>query len=249
MGIVITLLSGKGGTGKTTTAAALGCALSELEHKVVVVDADAELRNLDLSLGMEGVGKWTYADVVSGNCRLDEAVISPPGFPGLHLLDAPLEPTEEGLTPIIPMLRHCYDYCIIDCPGGMGREVMEAALGADLVLVVATADPSSHRDGARIAQVLRDNEQTKIRLILNRISPRLLKYQRATLDDSIDKLGLQIIGYVPEDDDVVLSLSAGTPLLAGPGFLKKRGKKKGKGAAPAFRRIARRITGERVPIL
>jgi len=246
---MITLLSGKGGTGKTTATAALGCALSELGYRVIAVDGDAEFRNLDLFLGLEGVNGRAYSDVVSGSCRLEEAIVAPAAFPGLHFLSAPPEPTEEGLAPLLPVLRHCYDYCLIDCPGGMGRLIRETAPGADLVLVVATADPSSHRDGARIAQALQGQDRNSIRFIVNRVRPRMLKAQGLTLDDSIDKLGIQIIGYVPEDDKVTLSLSAGRPLLAGSSAGKERGRGKGRDAASAFRRIARRITGERVPIL
>lgn len=237
---VIALLSGKGGTGKSTAAAALACALSELGRSVVCVDADAELRNLDLCLGLGDEALLDYGDVLAGRCPLTKALVASPEFPGLRLLAAPPEPVGGGLADLLPELRERFDYCLIDYPGGLGAFAGEAAALADRVLVVATADPCSHRDAERTAQLLRRENGPELYLIMNRVNPSLLRAQGLTLDDSIDRIGLRLIGYVPEDVRVTQALSAGKPL---PAFDRRR-----RGAAAAFRRIARRIDGQKVPI-
>ncbi len=242
MGAVIAVLSGKGGTGKSTAAAALGCALSELGRSVVCVDADAELRNLDLCLGLGDQALLDYGDVLAGRCDPEKAMAVPADFPGLRLLPAPQEPVPGGLDPLIGGLRAQFDYCLIDYPGGLEPGAAEASRLADVALVVATADPCCHRDAERMAQVLRaGGGPGEIYLLMNRVSPRLLKAMDLTLDDSMDRVGLRLIGYVPEDPRVPLSLAAGQPLLAAD-------KRPSRGAAAAFRRIARRLDGQRVPI-
>ena len=240
MNAVIAVLSGKGGTGKSTVSAALACALSELGKRVVCVDADAELRNLDLCLGLNDRALMDLGDVLAGRCDLDKALTPSPSFPGLMLLAAPSEAPEEGIPPLIPRLRESFDYCFIDYPGGLGF-IPEAAALADRALVVATADPCSHRDAERTAQLLRAAGAKQIGLVINRVVPRLLKAEGVTLDDTMDQVGLQLMGYVPEDRQVPLALAAGQPLLAAD-------HRKTRGAAAAFRRIARRLDGQRVPI-
>lgn len=240
MGKVVAVLSGKGGTGKSTAAAALACALSELGRSVVCVDADAELRNLDLYLGLDDQALLDYGDVLSGDCTLEKALIASPQYPSLRLLAAPPEPVTEGFPELVGRLRQEYDYCFLDYPGGLGSAVEEAAALSDLTLMVVTADPCSHRDAERTAQLLREKGCREARLLVNRVNEKLMRTQMATLDDSIDQVGLRLIGYVPEDPDVILALSQGIPLL-------QYGKKR-RGAAAAFRRIAKRIDGQKSPI-
>ena len=240
MGKVIAVLSGKGGTGKSTATAALACALSELGRSVVCVDADAELRNLDLCLGLGDQALRDYGAVLPGVCPLEKARVASPHYPTLRLLAAPPEPVREGFRELIGRLRQDYDYCFLDYPGGLGSVLEEAAELSDLVLMVVTADPCSHRDAERTAQLLREKGCREARLLMNRVNGKLLKSQEMTLDDSIDQVGLRLIGYVPEDSRVILALSQGLPLL-------RYGKDR-RGAAAAFRRIAKRIDGQKVPI-
>ena len=242
MGAVIAILSGKGGTGKSTAAAALGSGLSELGRSVVCVDADAELRNLDLCLGLGDQALLDYGDVLAGRCGLEKALAAPAAFPGLRLLPAPQEPAPGGLDELIGRLREGFDYCLIDYPGGLTPSAEEASRLADTALVVATADPCCHRDAERTAQALRmKGGPPETYLLMNRVSPRLLKAMDMTLDDSMDRVGLRLIGYVPEDPRVSLALAAGEPLLAAD-------RRPVRGAAAAFRRISRRLDGQRVPI-
>lgn len=237
MGKVILVASGKGGTGKSTAAAALACALAELGRKAVCLDADAELRNLDLCLGLSDCAVMDYGDVLAGRCSLSEALTPSREYPLLSLLAAPPEPPEEGAEALIPELKHGFDYCLLDCPGGLSTASQLAPL-ADLALVVAATDPCSQRDAARAAQVLAEHGLSKARLLINRVSRRFLRSTEATLDDTIDSVGLQLIGYVPEDQTVALALAMGKPLLS----LSRRG------AAAAFRRIAKRLDGQSVPL-
>ena len=237
MGKVILVASGKGGTGKSTTTAALACALSELGHRVVCLDADVELRNLDLCLGLSDCAMMDYGDVLAERCRMEDALTPSREFPSLFQLAAPVEPTQGGAEILLPALTKNFDYCLLDCPGGLNT-ASQWALWADLALVVATTDPCSQRDAARAAQVLAEHGLDKARLLINRVSRRFLRSTEATLDDTIDSVGLQLIGYVPEDQSVALALASGKPLLS----LSRRG------AAAAYRRIAKRLDGQSVPL-
>ena len=237
MGKVILVASGKGGTGKSTSTAALACGLAERGRRVICLDADAELRNLDLCLGLSDTALMDYGDVLEGRCALEDALTPSPAFPSLSLIAAPVDPPREGAVSLIPRLTQECDYCLLDCPGGLSGAKLWAAC-ADMALIVATPDPCSQRDAARAAQVLAEHGLTNTRLIINRVSRRFLRSTAATLDDTIDLVGLQLIGYVPEDPGVSLALAEGLPLLS----LHRRG------AAAAYRRIAGRLDGQRVPL-
>ena len=237
MSRIILVASGKGGTGKSITAAALASGLAERGRRVVCLDADAELRNLDLCLGLADAALMDYGDVLAGRCSPEDALTSSRDYPTLSLLAAPLEPLRNAPEALIPWMKENFDFCLLDCPGGLSAAA-EWAPWADMAIVVATPDPCSQRDASRAAQVLRAKGLSSIRLIINRVSRRFLRSTAATLDDTIDLVGLQLIGYVPEDPAVPLALSQGQPLLRG----------SNRGAAAAYRRIAGRLDGQYVPL-
>lgn len=237
VGKVIMIASGKGGTGKSTTAAALACALSKTGKRVVCIDADAELRNLDLCLGLSDSAVLDYGDIISGNAALETVLTPCSGYSSLYFLPAPLKPLSGALHRLVPELKANFDYCLIDCPAGLGNMVMEAAEVSDMAILVANTDVCSHRDAARASQILAEKGLPS-RLLINRVSRRFLRRSSATLDDTIDEVGVRLIGYIPEDESVSLSLSAGKPLLT----------YSSRGAAAAYLRVARRINGESVPL-
>ena len=239
MGLAIAVASGKGGTGKSTSTAALGCCLAALGKRTLLIDGDAELRNLDLCLGLSDRVVLDYGDVLAGRCEAERALTEVPQFPGLFLLAAPMEDETEGLAQLICRLKEDFDYCLIDCPGGLGGGFRAAAAAADRALVVSNTDPCSHRDAARAAQALQQQGVEDVHLLISRVSRRFLTASRATLDDSMDQVGLRLIGYVPEDRNVSLALAEGTPLMAWP--------KKSRAAA-AYKRIAQRLDGRHVPL-
>ena len=237
VGKVIVIASGKGGTGKSTTTAALACALSKMGKYVVCIDADSELRNLDLCLGLSDAAVLDYGDVLSGNTTLENALISCEAYPTLRFLAAPVSPIDGALEKLLPALKEKFDYALIDCPGGLGTVVHEAAKLSDMAIVVANADVCSHRDAARTAQIFASLGLPS-KLLVNRVSNGFLRKTAGTLDDTIDYVGLRLIGYIPEDKAVSLSLAAGKPLLS----------YSSRGAAAAYMRVARRLNGENVPL-
>ena len=178
-----------------------------------------------------------YGDVLAERCSLEDALTPSREFSSLFLLAAPVELPEGGAETLIPSLTQNFDYCLLDCPGGLNT-ASQWAPWANLALVVATTDPCSQRDAARAAQVLAEHGLKKARLLINRVSRRFLHSTEATLDDTIDSVGLQLIGYVPEDQSVAYALASGKPLLS----LSRRG------AAAAYRRIAKRLDGQSVPL-
>lgn len=241
MGTVIAVTSGKGGTGKTSITGGVASCLARLGRRVLCIDMDIGLRNLDISLGMSDRALMDFADVAEGRCSLSRAVVSHPDLPGLSLLTAPmsLSPclTQETIRSLLRAARDRYDYVLIDSPAGLGIGFQLAVCGADRVLVVATNDTSSLRDAQRVVEEL--HTMREVHLIMNRIQPKLLRQLRTTIDDAMDAAGLPLIGVVPEDSRVILAANQGKPLILG-------GRQ---GAANACLNIAKRIEGYRVPIM
>ena len=241
MGTVITVTSGKGGTGKTTVTGGVASCLARLGKKVLCIDMDIGLRNLDISLGLNDRALMDFSDVALGRCPLDRAAVSHPDLPGLFLLTAPmtLSPalTGERVRALLSAARERYDYIMIDSPAGLGPGFRLAVCGADRALVVATNDASSLRDAQRTVEELSFLRQ--IHLVMNRIQPKLLRQLRTTIDDAMDAAGLPLIGVIPEDRRVILAANMGRPLI-----LEGR-----RGAANACLNIAKRIEGYRVPIM
>lgn len=243
MGTAIVVTSGKGGTGKTTLTAGISSCLAALGRRVLCIDMDIGLRNLDISLGMTDRAVMDFSDVVEGRCSLERGAAEHPVIRGLFLLTAPMRLSPGQISPqqmaqFLAQAKASFDYVLMDSPAGIGSGFQLAIAGADRAIVVATNDPSSLRDAQRAVTELSKVLPT-IHLVMNRIQPKLLKRLRTTIDDAMDTAGLPLLGVVPDDSQVPLALGEGTPLV-----LSSR-----RGAATACLNIARRINGERIPLM
>lgn len=242
---VITITSGKGGVGKTTTTANLGVALARLGKKTVVIDADIGLRNLDVVMGLENRIVYDLVDVVEGRCRLRQAMIKHKQFPELYLIPAAQTRDKTSISPadmihISDKLRNEFDFIIIDSPAGIERGFRNAIAPADEVLIVTNPEVSAVRDADRIVGLLEAEHKNPGKLILNRLKPEMVKKgEMLSAADVVDILALEIIGIVPEDDQVIPASNSGVPVT-----LNENSR-----AGLAFRNIARRLTGENVPIM
>ena len=243
-GQCIAVVSGKGGTGKTSLTAGVGTALAQSGKRVLCVDCDIGLRNLDLALGLTDRALMDFSDVALDRCPLEAAVVAHPSIPNLYLLTAPVrmrEPavTEEDFRRMLQKIRQQFDFCLLDAPAGLGLGFRLAVCGADRCVVVTTQDASSLRDAQHTVMDLNRFPAGRLHLVVNRVRKKLLRQLHATIDDAIDKAGLPLLGVVPEDDALPLCLNRGIPVpLAGSQL-----------SAAAYRNIARRIQGERVPLL
>lgn len=243
MGKIIAVVSGKGGTGKTTFTANVGFALASMGKKVLCLDCDITLRNLDLALGLSDSALMDFSDVMSGRCTLEEAVVSHPKYPSLFLLAAPLvfggfsvEP--EQVTALMRQIRERFDYCLVDAPAGLGQGFRMATQEADHVMVVTTTDVTALRDAQRTVMELDRFPNGKVHLIVNRVAKKLLRQLHTTIDDAMDAAGLPLLGVVPEDADIPKCLNQGTPLRDDNFY-----------AARAYYNIAKRIAGYKAPLM
>lgn len=242
VGELIAVLSGKGGTGKTSVCAGVASALAQLGEKVLCIDCDVGLRNLDISLGISELGTLSFLDVCQGGYDLRQAQ-QHPVYPNLYFLTAPVDcPADQvDLTAFHDMLqkaRKQFSFVLLDAPAGIEAGFTLAAKFADRMILVTGADPASIRDAARAADVLELMGKKNVRLVVNRISKKMIETMNLTVDDVMDQAGLPLLGVVPEDQNVVLSAAFRQPLL---GYTRK-------GAASACKRIAQRLQGLRVPI-
>ncbi len=244
MGQTIAFVSGKGGTGKTSLTAGVGSALALMGKKVLCIDCDIGLRNLDLSLGLSDRTLMDFSDVISGRCSFESAAVQHSELKDLYLLTAPLrlkdgEISPERMKKFLAAASSVFDYCLMDAPAGLGLGFELALAGADRVVVVANTDPSSLRDAQHTVSLLSRFPVGKIHLVMNRVRKSLLKTMHTTIDDAMDAAGLPLLGVVPEDELMIVALNRGVPLLlTGDRY-----------AATAYRNIARRIDGQRVPLM
>jgi len=242
MGISLVFTSGKGGTGKSTAVSTIASCLAALGERVLCIDMDLRLPNLDLLLGMSDLTTLDISDVTSGRHRLEEAAAEHPEIPGLFLLAGPAvydgELTGPILAELVQTAKERYDYCLIDGPAGLGEVFHLTAVAADAAVVVATSDATSQRDAQRAVMELDELGVEDIRMIVNRVRIKLLVHAAINVDDIIDFVGVPILGLVPEDQDVVAAASRLRPLI-----LYSR-----RWAATAFLRIAKRIMGEQIPL-
>lgn len=242
MGEVIAVLSGKGGTGKTSVCAGIAAALAEKENKILCIDCDVGLRNLDISLGISEQAALSFLDISEGRYTFDQ-VTAHPKYPSLYFLTAPMTRSAEQVDPeaFAAMLRGArqrYDYIFLDAPAGVDAGFKLAAKSADRCVLVTGPDPAAIRDASRTADILELMGKTQVRLVVNRVQPKMVSTMALTIDDVMDRAGLPLLGLVPEDVNVTLAAGFGLPLL----------KQTNKGAAAACRRIAKRIQGFPEPI-
>lgn len=244
MGEVIVVTSGKGGVGKTTSTANVGTGLAKLDKKVVLIDTDIGLRNLDVVMGLENRIVYNLVDVVEGNCRIKQALIKDKRYPNLYLLPSAQTRDKSAVTPeqmkkLCEDLKTEFDYILMDCPAGIEQGFKNAIAGADRALVVTTPEVSAVRDADRIIGLLEANEMKQTQLIINRIRMDLVKRgEMMSADDVVEILAVDLVGVVPDDENIVISTNQGEPLV-GTDCL----------AGKAYMNICRRVTGEEVPML
>ena len=244
-GKVVTVTSGKGGVGKTTATANLATAMAADGYKVVCVDADIGLRNLDIILGLENRIVYDLVDVVEGRCRLRQAMIRDKRLPHLFLIPAAQTRDKSSVSPS-DMVRLCnelrleHDWILIDSPAGIERGFRNAIAPADITVVITNPEISAVRDADRIIGLIEAEEKGPARLIINRIKPGMVKRQEMlSAEDVIELLAVEIVGLIPEDEEVITSTNRGIPVAL-------NGNSK---AGQAFRNIAQRLNGENVPFM
>lgn len=244
MSEVIVITSGKGGVGKTTTAANLGTGLSMLGKKVVLVDTDIGLRNLDVVLGLENRIVYNLVDVVNGSCRLRQALIKDKRHPSLYLLPSAQTKDKTAVSPeqmikLTDDLREEFDYVLLDCPAGIEQGFKNAIAGADKALVVTTPEVSAIRDADRIIGLLEANELRDIHLIINRLRPDMIaRGDMMSVDDVIEILAVNLIGTLPDDEQIVIATNQGEPLSG-----------KNSQAEAEYLNICKRLLGEEIPFM
>ena len=242
---VVTITSGKGGVGKTTATANLGAALAAQGFKVVCIDADIGLRNLDVVLGLENRIVYDLVDVVEGRCRLRQSMIRDKRLPELYLIPAAQTRDKSAISPS-DMVRLCNDlrgecdWIMVDSPAGIERGFHNAIAPADIVVVITNPEVSAVRDADRIIGLVEAEEKGPARLVINRVNPEMVRREEMiSPDDIIELLAIELIGIIPEDEAVTLSTNRGFPIALD-------GKNQ---AGQAFRNISLRLSGEDVPFL
>jgi len=242
---IITVTSGKGGVGKTTATANLAVALAQMGQRVVCLDADIGLRNLDVVMGLENRIVYDLVDVIEGRCRLKQAMIRDKRFEDLHLIPAAQTRDKNAISPSDMLklgedLRDEADWVIIDSPAGIERGFRNAIAPADEIIVITNPDVSAVRDADRIIGLIEAEQKEPAKLVINRLNPEMV--QRGDMldaEDVLELLAIKLIGIVPEDENVIVSTNIGKPVA-----LDEKSR-----AGQAFRNIARRLMGDEVPLL
>jgi septum site-determining protein MinD len=243
---IIVITSGKGGVGKTTSTANLGMALAQRNHKVVVVDADFGLRNLDLLLGLENRIVYTAVEVLAGECRLEQALVKDKRQPNLALLPAAQNRTKDAVNPdqmrqIVGELAKLYEFVLIDSPAGIEMGFQNAIAAATEALIVTTPEIAAVRDADRVVGLLEANDIKNISLIVNRLRPTMVEEDKMmSVKDVQEILAIPLMGVVPDDERVIVSTNRGEPLVLAEQISL---------AGTAFSNIAQRLEGKKVPFL
>jgi septum site-determining protein MinD len=244
MGEVIVVTSGKGGVGKTTTTANVGTGLAMLDKKVVLIDTDIGLRNLDVVMGLENRIVYNLVDVVEGNCRIRNALIKDKRYPNLYLLPSAQTRDKNAVNPeqmkkLADELRNEFDYILLDCPAGIEQGFKNAIAGADRAFVVTTPEVSAVRDADRIIGLLESNDMKQVHLIVNRLRMDMVKRgDMMSSDDVREILAIDLLGIVPDDESIVISTNQGEPLVGSDSL-----------AGKAYMNICKRVLGEEVPFM
>ncbi len=245
MSKVIVITSGKGGVGKTTSTANLGTALSLEGKKTIVIDADIGLRNLDVVMGLENRIVYDLVDIVEERCKVRQAMVKDKRFENLYLIPAAQTRDKDSVSPeqmikLCNSLREEFDFVLIDCPAGIENGFKNAIAGADEAIVVTTPEVSAVRDADRIIGLLEASEIHNPKLIINRIKIDMVQRgDMMNIEDILDILAIDLIGVVPDDENIVISTNRGEPAVTNQNSL----------AGQAYKNIAKRIQGEDVPFI
>jgi len=236
----IVVTSGKGGVGKTTTTANLGVALALLGKRVVVIDADIGLRNLDVILGLENRIVYDLVHVIEGECRIKQALIRDKRADGLFLLPAAQTRDKNAVTPdqmreLVAKLKETHDIILVDCPAGIEQGFKNAVAGADRAVIVTTPEVSAIRDADRIIGMVEAAELPEPQLIINRFRPKMVQAgDMMNKEDILEILAIPLLGIVPDHEDIIVSANRGVPVVFDEDSI----------VGEAFRRVARRVSGE-----
>ena len=242
MGEIIVVTSGKGGVGKTTTTANIGAGLSKLGKKVLVIDTDLGLRNLDVVMGLENRIVYNLVDVIEGGCRLKQAMISDKRHENLYLLPSAQTKDKSAVSPeqmikLTEELREEFDFVLLDCPAGIEQGFRNAIAGADKALVVTTPEVSAIRDADRIIGLLEADGIQDIHLIINRLRPDMIaRGDMMSVEDVVEILAVNLIGSILDDEQIVIAANQGEPFSG-----------RNSQAEEEYRNICRRLLGEEVP--
>ena len=244
---VITITSGKGGVGKTTVSANLAAALAMMGRKVVAIDADIGLRNLDVVMGLENRIVYDLVDVIEGRCRLRQAMIKDKRQPELYLIPAAQTRDKMAVSPsdmvlVCYQLRQEMDYVVIDSPAGIERGFRNAIAPADQIIIVTNPEVSAVRDADRIIGLIEAEEKGPAKLLINRLKPAMVaRGDMLSIDDVLDILAIDLIGVIPEDESILVSSNQGLPVAMS--------SINGSSASQAFRNVAQRLEGAEIPFL
>ncbi len=245
MGVSIVITSGKGGVGKTTTTANIGTALAALGNKVVVVDGDTGLRNLDVLLGLENRIVYTIMDVIENRCRLKQALIKDKRYPSLCLLPTAQTKDKDDISAqdmlkVVKNLKEEFDYVLIDSPAGIEQGFENAVIGADKAIIVVNPEITSVRDADRVIGKLDAKGLDDHAVIINRLNYEMTQRgDMLDISDIIETLSVELLGVVPDDRNITVSTNKGEPIVLD----------ENSNSGQAFRNIAKRLTGIDVPLM
>ena len=219
MGETIVFTSGKGGVGKTTTIANIGAGLSQLDKKVIMLDTDMGLRNLDVVMGLEDQINYNLLDLLENRCRINQALIRDKRFPNLYMIPASLknislEKYEKAFVVLLNHLKKEYDYCLIDCPAGVDQGFRFATSVADRAIILTTPHISAIKDASRVLQLLHVANIQRIELILNEYDEKLVRKKYMLSKKDVEELfDIPILGTIPHDTKVIVSQNKGIPVV------------------------------------